>query len=101
MAILVTFTPTSMTTDQYEQVIRQLTAAGAGSPAGRLFHVAAGSGSSLQVVDVWESLETFESFGQTLMPILQQVGITVPIPEIREIHHIITGSTGLPLPTAP
>lgn len=42
-------------------------AAGAGRPPGRLHYVAAGDPASLRVVDVWESPQTFEAFGQILL----------------------------------
>jgi hypothetical protein len=91
MAIAVTFTPTAMTAAQYDEVIRQLEAAGAGTPPGRRYHVAASDGTNLRVVDVWESPQAFEQFGQTLMPILQRMGIALPPPEIRQIHNVIGG----------
>ncbi len=47
--------------------------AGAGKPAGRHYHVCFGSGSKLQVFDVWDFQESFETFGTTLMPILQEI----------------------------
>jgi hypothetical protein len=91
MAIAVTFTPTAMTAEQYDEVMRRLEAAGAGSPPGRLHHIAASDGTKLRVVDVWESPQAFEQFGQTLMPILQQLGIPRPPPEIRQVHNVIGG----------
>lgn len=91
MAILVTFTPASMTTEQYDEVIRRLQAAGAGAPTGRLHHVAARHGTSLRVIDVYESPQAFEAFGQQLLPILQEVGVTLPPPEIAEVHNMVAG----------
>ena len=91
MAIAVTFTPSAMTANQYDEVIRRLNATGAGTPPGRLSHVAASDGTNLRVVDVWASPESFEQFGQALMPILQQLGIVLPPPEIRQVHNFITG----------
>ena len=70
MAIALVFTPASMTAAHYDDVIKRLEAAGAGAPPGRLYHVCFGSGDRLRVVDVWESQETFDAFGRTLMPIL-------------------------------
>lgn len=91
MAITVVFTPASMTTAQYDEIIKRLEQAGAGTPAGRLYHVCYGSGDQLRVTDVWESVETFEQFGQTLMPILQQLRVDPGQPMIAPAHNIIKG----------
>ena len=91
MAITVVVTPASMTTAQYDEIIKRLEQAGAGTPAGRLYHVCSGSGDQLWVTDVWESGETFDQFGQTLMPILQQVGVEAGQPMISPTHNIIKG----------
>jgi len=91
MAFAISFKPTAMDARGYDETIRRLEAAGAGAPPGRLYHVCHGEGSDLRVVDVWESMETFEKFGQTLMPILEQLGIDPGTPEIRPIHNTISG----------
>jgi hypothetical protein len=91
MALAILFTPPAMTAEQYDEVIRRLETAGAGAPAGRRSHVCFGTGASLQVLDVWDSQDTFNAFGQTLMPILQEVGLDPGQPEIAEVHHSIAG----------
>jgi hypothetical protein len=91
MAITVVFTPVSMTTAQYDEVIERLEQAGAGTPAGRLYHVCSHSGDQLRITDVWESGETFEQFGQTLMPLLQQLGVDPGQPAISPVHNIVKG----------
>ena len=91
MAITVVVTPVSMTAAQYDEVIKRLEQAGAATPAGRLYHTCYGSGDQLRVTDVWESGEAFEQFGQTLMPILQQVGIEPGQPIISPTHNIVKG----------
>jgi hypothetical protein len=91
MAIAVRFTPKSMSADQYDECIRRLEQAGAGAPKGRLYHVCYGNGNELRVLDVWESSELFDEFGQTLMPILQGLSIDAGEPEISEVRNIIAG----------
>ena len=91
MAITMIFTPPSMDARQYDEVIQRLENAGAGAPTGRLYHVCFGTGTSLRVVDVWESQEAFNAFGQTLLPILQQVGVDPGQPELTQVHNIIKG----------
>jgi hypothetical protein len=61
------------------------------TPSGRRYHVCFGTGTNLRVLDVWDSQETFNAFAQTLMPIIQQVGIEPPQPEISDVHNIIAG----------
>jgi hypothetical protein len=74
MAIAISFTPASMNTEQYDECIRRLQTAEAGAPAGRSFHACYGSGDQLYVFDVWDTMESFEKFGETLMPIFVDIG---------------------------
>ncbi|MEA2164270.1 MAG: hypothetical protein QOK37_2397 [Thermoanaerobaculia bacterium] len=91
MPFVVRFAPKSMSSQQYDDVIKRLDAAGAGSPQGRIFHVAFGEPSALRVSDVWDTHENFERFGQTLGPILQAAGVDPGEPEFMETHNIIVG----------
>ena len=89
MAFTVTFTPKSMNAAQFDEIIRRLAEAGHSAPDGRLFHVCYGTDDQLQVTDVWESEETFGQFGQTLMPILHEIGIDVGQPVMAPIHYLV------------
>lgn len=91
MAIVVRFTPKSMSTAQYDEILSKLEAAGAGKPKGRLFGVAFGPHNALLVSDVWDSQENFDAFGQILMPILQEVGVDPGTPVIIEAYNTIPG----------
>jgi len=91
MAIAVLFTPKSMTASKYDEVIKRLEKAGASAPAGRLYHASFGSSNQLHVFDVWDSAESFQKFGQTLMPILQQEGVDPGQPAISELYNTIKG----------
>lgn len=91
MAITVRFTPKSMSAAKYDECIRRLDQAGEGAPKGRLYHVCYGNTDDLRVFDVWESSESFDEFGQTLMPILQELNIDAGTPEISEVHNIVPG----------
>ena len=71
MAIIVHFSPSGLDKSKYDDAIRRLEQAGAGSPPGRLYHCFYDSGGALKVVEVWDSQQSFERFGQTLMPILK------------------------------
>jgi len=91
MPFVVRFVPKSMSSQQYDEVIKRLDAAGAGSPQGRIFHVAFGDSNALRVSDIWDTMENFERFGQTLMPILQEAGVDPGTPDIIETHNIRAG----------
>ena len=75
MAILVRFTPSGMTRDQYWSVGKKLEDGGQWPPPGLLAHVCFGAQGDLRVSEVWESREQQEQFSQALLPILEEEGI--------------------------
>jgi hypothetical protein len=89
MAIGVYFGSQSMTSQRYGDVVKQLEAAGLGSPKGRLYHASFGDPDDLHVFDVWNSQAEFDAFGAVLMPILTKNGVTPTQPEIMPIHNVI------------
>ena len=89
MAIGVYYGSLSMNAQQYDEVVKQLEAAGANSPKGRLHHSSFGDTNDLHVFDVWASQADFDAFGPVLMPILKSAGVTRGKPEIMPIHNII------------
>jgi len=91
MALGIYFRPSSMNAGQYDDVIKRLDKAGAGKPKGRLYHVCFGAGDGLQVFDIWESQQAFDKFGETLMPILQEVGLDPGEPMVEPVHSVIPG----------
>lgn len=91
MAISVYINPPSATAAQYDEIIRRLDAAGAGKPAGRLYHACFGSGDKLQVFDIWESQQAFDKFGETMIPIIQEVGVNLGQPMVEPVHNLIQG----------
>ncbi len=91
MALGLYFTPTGFTKDKYDEAIKKLEEAGAGAPAGRSYHVALETNGEIQVFDIWESQETFETFGQTLLPILSELGVDPGQPMVSPVHNVIEG----------
>jgi hypothetical protein len=81
-----------MTAAKYAECIKRLDHAGAGAPAGRLYHVCFGDENNLCVSDIWDSAESFERFGQTLKPILEDLGVNTGQPDIINVHNIIVGA---------
>jgi hypothetical protein len=88
--LLVRFTPSSLTTDQYDETIRRLEKSGDWLPEGLDSHVAFESNGNLRVSEIWDSREQFDAFGERLMPVLKDVGIDPGQPELLEIHNIVT-----------
>ena len=91
MSFVLTFTPSGFTAAKYDEVIKQLNAAGAGAPKGRSHHVCYGDPNSLHVADVWDNMEDFQAFGQTLVPIMLSLGVDPGQPDIQQVHYIIIG----------
>lgn len=90
MALGFYFSPKpSMTAQQYDEVIKRLQKAGAGHPPGRQYHACFGTAESLSVFDVWASQAAFDKFGQTLMPIVQQLGFDPGQPQVMQVHNVI------------
>jgi hypothetical protein len=96
MAIVAVFQDPSLTLKQYEDVIRSMMNGKTKpeSPSdwpvkGLLAHVAGEGCNGFRVVDVWESEEAFNQFGETLMPILQKLGINAQ-PDIYPAHAFVT-----------
>ena len=87
--IAVVFDLPDVTSAQYDQVMKSLELAGAGNPPGRLYHVASPKERGWLVVDVWESGELLNQFAQTLVPIMQDAGVTPPQPQVYPVHNII------------
>jgi hypothetical protein len=91
MAFTITFHPKGMTSAKYDEVIRRLNAAGEGAPAGRRYHTCFGPADQLSVVDIWESMEQFNKFGATLVPILTSLGVEIGQPDVQPQHNEIRG----------
>jgi len=89
MPIAMYFHPPQMSAAQYDEIIKRLDAAGQGNPPGRLHHSAFGEPDHLMVYDVWDSQESFDKFGETLMPLLGEVGVDPGQPAVMPIHNMI------------
>ena len=89
-----------MTAQQYDECIKRLQKARAGHPPGRVYHACFGTNESVTVFDVWTSQAAFEKFGQTLMPILHQLGVDPGQPRVMEIHNVIVPPAARARPAA-
>jgi hypothetical protein len=90
MSIIVRFTPASLTAEKYDESTGMLEEAGVDlSPEGRDYHVCFGSEGNLRVVEIWDSREQLEAYGEHLMPVLAKAGIEFSGgPEVFEVHNI-------------
>jgi hypothetical protein len=93
MALGLYFQPSGFTPDVYDEAIRQLEQAGAGigKVPGRIFHCAMEAGGNIQAFDVWESMEQFQKFGETLLPIMSKLGADPGEPQIATVHNMQNG----------
>jgi hypothetical protein len=95
MAVVLVHQGPSLTQEKYEEVIRKLTGKDRmESPSdwpveGLLVHAAGQGESGFRVVDVWESEEACNRFGEVLAPILQEAGIDVR-PEVYPAHAFVS-----------
>lgn len=80
-----------MSSAQYDQVTRDLDAAGAGSPTGRLHHVASPTEGGWLVVDTWDSEQSLANFAEVLIPILLNAGVTPVAPMVYPVYNVIAG----------
>jgi len=91
MSFVLHFKPQGFPLATYQEAVKQLDAAGAGAPKGRSYHVCYGPPENVQVTDVWDSMEDFQAFGQTLVPIMHALGADPGQPEIQEVNNIRIG----------
>ena len=95
MAVVLVHQGPSLTQEKYEAVVHRLTGKDRmESPSdwpveGLLVHAAGQGESGFRVVDVWESEEACNRFGEILAPILQEVGIDEQ-PELYQAHTFVS-----------
>jgi hypothetical protein len=94
--IVAVFQPQGFTQEIYDETVRMLTGGSdrMQSPAdwpveGLLAHIAGQGEHGFRVVDVWESEEAFAHFGESLMPVLQELGIE-GAPDIYPAHAFVS-----------
>lgn len=80
------------TTDQYDQVNEKMDIKG-NPPDGLIVHSAADLGGTMRVIDIWDSREAYEKFGQERLgpTVIEVVGPDAPqvAPEITEPHSVL------------
>ncbi len=88
--ITLVFDAPGVTIAQYDEICRIANCTQSNVPDGMIFHSASPTDNGIIVVDVWESQEKFNAFGERLTPAMKQAGVTQE-PRIYKTHNIISG----------
>ena len=95
MAIVLVHEGPTVTQENYDETVKKLTGGKTKMEAfsdwpveGILMHNAGQGPNGFRVVDVWESQEAAEAFGEKLRPVLAEVGITDP-PQMYEAYAFV------------
>jgi hypothetical protein len=93
MAVGLYFQPAGLTAAKYDEVNKQLAQAGAGfgSVPGRTCHCAMEVDGAIHVFEVWASMEQFQKFGETLVPILKKMGMDPGQPQVTTVNNLQNG----------
>lgn len=96
MPIVAVFESPSLTRETYEKSVKMLTngkgrleSPGDWPVPGLLVHAAGQGTKGFRVVDVWESEEAFQRFGEKLAPIMEALGIEGE-PEVYPVHTLVS-----------
>ena len=95
MAIVLVHEGSTVTRENYDKTVEKLTDGKSKMESlsdwpveGILMHCAGEGPNGFRVVDVWESQEAVDAFGEKLGPILAEVGITDP-PQMYEAYAFV------------
>ncbi len=93
--VIIQFNFPGTSASKLDKAWEECRANGYANPKGLLHHVGGVLGNDLIVVDVWESIEAFNKFGEFLMPVLSKVGFPNIKPVITPVHYEYYGSGAL------
>ncbi|TAF31593.1 MAG: hypothetical protein EAZ67_12015 [Cytophagales bacterium] len=86
--VVALFNVVGYTAEQFSQVIKELEAAGKLKDPAYIHRVVAQQPDGLLIIDVWESEEALNAFGETLVPILIKHGVTPARPTVLPLIDI-------------
>ncbi len=96
MAVVLVHQGPGLTKESYEEAVRRLTGGKTRleSPTdwpveGVLVHAAGEAEGGFRVVDVWESEDAVRRFGETLVPLLKELGVEAE-PEMYPAHTFVS-----------
>jgi hypothetical protein len=88
--VVIQFNFPNVSLQQYDKIWDDMKAAGHSHPKGLISHVGAPTGDGgLFVVDVWQSQEAFEEFGNILMPLLAKNDFPEVQPKVFPVHFVL------------
>ena len=97
MPVILVHQGPSLTQERYEAAVRNVTggkerleAPSDWSVEGLLVHATGQAGDGFRVVDVWESEEAAQRFGDVLLPVLAEIGVEGE-PEVYPAHTFVSG----------
>jgi quinol monooxygenase YgiN len=85
MPVAVHITPEHMSREDYEHMIKDLKASGAGDPKGRVSHTAYGE-DNVQMLEIWESRDDFEAHRDRLFAVMQSAGLGGGNVDVHPVH---------------
>jgi hypothetical protein len=90
MPILIRYTPSSLTREQYDRVNEILQENGPeGPPSALQVHVMFGEGSDLRVSEIWESEQAWQqAWDGALKAALETAGVELPEPDKLPVHEV-------------
>lgn len=87
--VVVQFNFPNVSLQQYDGVWNDLRSSGNAHPKGLISHVGAPTtDGGLLVVDIWESEDAFNEFGETLMPLIAKQDIPMVQPKILPANYV-------------
>ena len=90
MSIMAIYRSAGVDRAKYDAVVNELASKRTAEP-GAVAHFAGFTGpDSICVIDVWETREQFDRFGEKLRPALAKHGIPEQAPEVIELYGLIT-----------
>jgi hypothetical protein len=96
VAVVLVHQGPGLTKESYEEAVRRLTGGksrlespGDWPVEGLMVHAAGEADGGFRVVDVWESEDAVRRFGETLGPLLQELGVEAQ-PELYPAHTFVS-----------
>jgi len=84
------FEAPEMTAAEYDAILKELEARGHLYNSNRISHVAFERKNGWCVMDVWNSLESFQQFAENeLKPIFEKLNLNPPPPTVLPAHHYL------------
>lgn len=87
--ITVMFYAVGASIDQYIEACRMADISQSNVPDGLILHTASTTEDGILVLDVWESIQKFEAFGETLKPAMAAAGLGGIEPKFYPTHFVM------------